>query len=123
MNAILKIGLDYLAKKFREPSSWIPITGAVCAYLHYNVPPEVQGYVDTAAASIISALFIALTERHGANPLNAPLPDDSVVQPTSGASQPSVPVSAGSDDQGNPRVLDDGTPYHPPVRPGFDRRN
>jgi len=73
--------------RFREPSTWIPITSLIGAYFHYNIDsPQLQATIDYIFAGIVCLLFAMIQERIGPNPENAPMPPSNtapVVVPTS----------------------------------------
>lgn len=80
MNDLFSKIILFALKKYREPSTWIPFVAWAGIRLHAEVPPDLQNAVAGIFASIVTALFLAINERKGANPCNAPLPPPGTAQ-------------------------------------------
>lgn len=127
MNAIVyKLALFWLSK-YKQPSTWIPFVSAAGAYLHFNITPDMQTAVDGIFAAIIGALFVAIQE-HQTKPAPGSITAavaGRVQQSASGPSGTDVSqrtgLQTGSRTDLRPPVVDDGSAFHPPIRPGFNR--
>jgi hypothetical protein len=80
MNDLFYKIILFALRKYREPSTWIPFVAWAGLKLHATVSPDLQNIVAGIFASIITALFLAINERKGANPCNASLPPDGTAQ-------------------------------------------
>jgi hypothetical protein len=98
MNAILRNIAEFALKKYKEPSTWIPIVAAIGVYLHQTFPPDLQNAIAGIFASIIGALFIALNE-HAAASGGAAAPADRVLDAAKASGVSPAAGSAGRDVQ------------------------
>ena len=116
MNAFLK---DILIRKLQEASTWAGIVTLVCGAIGWNASPEVRDAIVQVAVPLIGLLMVLVNERKGPNPLNAPLPTDSVVRDESKSPKSvEVPAIHRSDLPPDKRGNDVVEPR--PIRPGFN---
>jgi hypothetical protein len=142
MNAIVCKVVMFTLKKYKEPSTWIPLVSAAGLYLHREISPELQTAVAFVFSSIVAALFVAINERTGPNPSNAPKPPDGTAQlatpvepgiatvvvhntdpeATAVPSHGNDAVRAGDRPAVRSTTLDDGESQREPVRSGFGKQ-
>jgi len=116
MNAVFRGLINLALRKYKEPSTWIPIVAAIGAAVHVNISPELQTAIDSVFAAIVTALFVAINE-HG-KPADSGGSADSVREPA-----PAAPGngSSGADLQAGNRPSVRPADEPKPVRPGFGK--
>lgn len=119
----------YVIRKAQESTTWAGIVTFIAGSLGANVSPELRDQIVAVALPIVSLCLVLANERKGPNPQNAPLDpacppvSADIVQLPRNASTASGGAMPSRDNAAiRPAVLDDGSPAHPPIRPGFGPR-
>jgi hypothetical protein len=118
-----------LLRKLQEPSTWAGIVSFVCGLIGWNADADTQKAIVGVGLAIVSLGMVLLNERKGPNPQNAPLEPGAGADAAAGVQLPRAEATPSRDPVPSrpgagvrPAVLDDGSPAHPPVRPGLNPR-
>lgn len=98
MNAIVRNIVNLALRKYREPSTWVPIVAAIGTALHFNVSPSMQTAIDGVFAALVGVLFVAINEHGGGAVAGADSVRESAPSAAgNGSSAPSMPAGPGAD--------------------------